>query len=171
MLTLNCALATARFLNVLHRHSDFVGIACRSNMTNSMGSGYIVTNPSGVLKTPCYQVMKLYADHVQPVPVAASVKQKEVDVSACRSEDHKRLVLFFVNAAAEPVELILDLGAYEGFNPATAEVVCDTRDLRQPDLMNHWRAPERVRAIELKVQDGKFTLPALSVAAIECAAK
>jgi alpha-N-arabinofuranosidase len=168
MLTLSCALDTAEFLNVMHNCSDFVGLACRSNMTNSCCSGYIITNGSGVLKTPSYLVMKLYADHYKPVPVEVNAQIKDVDFSACRSDDGKRLTIFAVNSTDAPVEIQLDLNAYPGLTPTGGEVVCDTLDKRQPELMNHWTAPDRVKTVDFNVKGNTLVLPAMSVVAIEC---
>ena len=43
-----------------------------------------------------------------------------------------------------------------------------TLDARQPDVMNHWNAPDRVRTIPLSLAGNRIVLPALSAAAIEC---
>lgn len=171
ILTLQCGLYTGRFMNVLNRCSDFVGIACRSNMTNSLCSGYIVTNQSGVLKTPAYQVMKLYADHFKPIPVDVDAKIKGVDFSACKSDDGKNLTVFAVNSTEEPIQLDLNLNDYLGFVPTGGEVVMDTLDRRQPEIMNHWAAPDRVKAVGINVNGSKLTLPAYSVSAIECSVR
>lgn len=167
MLTLDCALDTAKFLNVLNDCSDFVGLACRSNMTNSACSGYIFTNPGGIIKTPAYHVMKLYADHFKPIPVKVDAKIKGADLSACKSDDGKKLTIFAVNTTDAPIKLELDLSAYPGFSPAESEMVGDTLDRRQPDLMNHWAAPDRVKAMKLTVSGNAVTLPAYSASAIE----
>ena len=52
----------------------------------------------------------------------------------------------------------------------SAEALCDTLDARQPDVMNHWNAPDRVEIIALPPAENKVVLPALSAAAIECKA-
>jgi alpha-L-arabinofuranosidase len=170
-LTLDCALANARYLNLLLRHSDMVEIACRSNMTNSLGSGMIQTIPAGLLKTPCYHVMKLYADHMKPVAVAVEGAPEGVDLAASASQDRKSVCIFAVNTKTEPVELSLDLSAYGGdVKPVAAEIVRDTQDMRQKDVMNHWIAPDRVRTVKVAIPANTITLPALSAAAIECGA-
>lgn len=165
-LTLETALLNARYLNLLMRRSDIVDIACRSNMTNSLGSGMIATSPSGLLKRPSYYVMKLYADHAKPVPVAVENAPEGVDISACTSEDGKSLCVFAVNTKTEPVELTLDPG---GFRPVSGEVVRDTLDERQADVMNHWTVSDRVKTTKLSASGNKVVLPALSASAIECA--
>lgn len=168
-LTLENALFNARYLNLLLRRCDIADIACRSNMTNSLGSGVIETRPSGLLKRPSYYAMKLYAEHAKPVPLDVTGAPEGVDVMACRSEDGKSVCLFAVNTRREPVEMrpgLEEFGA--GFAPRRAETVCDTRDARQPDLSNHWTAPDRVRTVPLAVTPAGATLPALSVTAMEC---
>src|SRR5262249_53705316 len=52
--TLENALACARYHNLLHRHSDLIAIACRSNLTNSFCSGCIQTDNHRLYKTPVY---------------------------------------------------------------------------------------------------------------------
>ncbi len=169
LLTLETALLNARYLNLMLRYSDIVEIACRSNMTNSLGSGIIGTSPAGLYKRPSYHVMKLYADHVKPTAVSVGNVPQGVDVSACMSQGGKSLCIFAVNTKNEPVTLAPDLRAFgPGFRPVAGETVCDTLDGRHPDVMNHWTAPERVRTVKLSASEDKVVLPALSASAIEC---
>jgi alpha-N-arabinofuranosidase len=170
LLTLDYALRNARYLNLLLRRSDVVEIACRSNMTNSFCAGMIQTNPGSLYRAPSYHVMKLYADHIKPIPVSAEGAPEGVDLAACASEDLRSVCVFAVNMNGEPVKLSLDLGAYAAAcKPAASEVVCDSADLRQKDVMNHWAAPDRVRTVKLSLSGNSITLPALSASAIECA--
>jgi len=169
LLTLESALLNARYLNLLMRHSDVVGLACRSNMTNSLGSGMIQTNPAGLYFAPSYYAMKLYADHMKAVPLAVEGALEGVDVAACRSEDGKALCVFAVNMNTEPIQLSLDVSAYgPRFRVVSGEAVCDTQDMRQKDIMNHWTAPERIKTVKLKVARDTIAVPALSVVAVEC---
>jgi alpha-N-arabinofuranosidase len=179
MLTLEGALLNAKYLNLLCRYSNIVDIGCRSNMTNSFCSGIIGTNPAGLLKRPSYHVMRLYADHARPIPLKLGVPPAGVDVVACATEDRRSVCLFAVNTRNEPVVVSLDLAELgESFAPLSAETVCDTLDMRQPDVMNHWTATERVRTVNLPVvanpvrvnpvRANEVTLPALSVSAVTC---
>lgn len=168
MLTLEGAILNARYLNLMGRHSDLVDIGCRSNMTNSFCSGIIGTNPVGLLKRPSYHVMKLYADHAQPIPLAVGPAPEGVDVFASANESRQKLCLFAVNTRPEPVRLSLDLAEFgTGFRPVRVESVSDTLDMRQPDVMNHWTAPARVRTIGTTSQGNDILLPALSISAID----
>jgi alpha-N-arabinofuranosidase len=167
-----CGLFAGRYLNILHKYSNLVDFACRSNITNSFCSGMIQTNAATLYKTPGYHVMKLYAIHSKPVPLSVTGTPEDVDVSACASDDGKKVTIFAVNMKNEPVEIRLDLSEHsEGFVPISGEVVCDTQDRRQLEVMNHFTAPDRVTTVKLEVSGKSIVLPAYSSSAIECAAK
>jgi alpha-N-arabinofuranosidase len=171
MLTLDGALLNARYLNLLCRYSNLVDIACRSNMTNSFCSGIIGTNGSGVLKRPSYFVMQLYADHALPIPLAVGKTPRGVDAVACTDDERKRVCVFAVNSNRDPVKLSLDLDQLgPQLTPLTVDTVCDTLDMRQPDVMNHASVPNRVRTVSRPLAGREITLPALSVSVISCAA-
>jgi alpha-N-arabinofuranosidase len=172
MLTLEGALWNARYLNLLCRHSNVVEIACRSNLTNSFCSGIIGTRPGGLLKRPSYHVMKLYADHAPPIPLATGPAPAGLDVIACTDEPRQTVCVFAVNKRTEPVSLSFDLAELgSSLVPLSAATVRDTRDRRQPDVMNHWSDPDRVKTVDLKVSGTTITLPALSATAIDCGSK
>jgi alpha-L-arabinofuranosidase len=172
MLTLEGAILNARYLNLLCRYSNVVEIGCRSNMTNSFCSGIIGTNAAGLLKRPSYHVMKLYADHALPIPLTVANAPAGVDVIACADVPRRRVTVFAINTTGEPVGLALDLAEFgPRVDPSSIETVCDTRDMRQPDVMNQWAAPDRVRTVIRKVSGAKISLPALSVSAITCGSR
>ena len=128
--TLYTGLYTGQYLNVMQRHSDVVGLACRSNMTNSFGSGMIQTNAADICLSPSYYVMKLYGEHSLPVPLKLKGAPEGLDMTACASEDGQSVCVFVVNTGAEPVSLKLDMSDYgSGFCPVRGEVVCDTDDI------------------------------------------
>ncbi|MCX6224923.1 MAG: hypothetical protein NTV01_09290 [Bacteroidia bacterium] len=169
LMSLSTGLYTGRYLNLLQKYSNVVGLACRSNMTNSYCSGMIQTNPGGLYLTAAYYVMKLYAEHSKPIPVMLEGAPEGVDISACSSDDKTRVCIFAVNTTDQPVPIRLDLTDYgPGFQPAGGEVFCDTQDRRQPDLMNHFDAPDRICTVGLALPESGLTLPALSIVAIEC---
>lgn len=173
--TLGAALKNARYLNLLLRRSDLVGMACRSNLANSHCTGLLMTNAAGMLKPPAYHVMKLYADHAKPIPRGIEDAPEGVDIMGCASEDECSVCLFAVNGNDHPVEIMLEGAGGEagvrgsaGLVLAGGESVCDTRDLRQPDLMNHWAARDRVTTVSLAVIGDRISLPAVSISAVEC---
>ena len=171
-LTLDTALRNARYIHVLMRHCDKVKIACRSNMANSFCGAIIETSPAGVLKRPSYYVMQLYARHVRPVPLKVEQTKGGPDLFACSSEDGKAVVIFAINSRTEPVDWSWKFDGISGaFGAVRAEALCDTQDTRQPDVMNHWSAPDRIKIATLSVAPDKIVLPALSATAIECKVK
>jgi alpha-N-arabinofuranosidase len=166
--TLDCALFEARFLNLLHRNSDIVGMACRSNLANSFCGGTIQTNAAGLYKIPAYHVMKLFRDHSRPAPLTISEVPGWLSVTACASDDHKQITVFAVNARSEPVEVRVELsGLGEDLKIVAGEVVGDTQDRRQIDVANGWDRPDRVGTMPLQFQGEIVTLPAFSAAAVE----
>ncbi|MGI8966240.1 MAG: alpha-L-arabinofuranosidase C-terminal domain-containing protein, partial [Limisphaerales bacterium] len=167
--TLETALLNARYFNLMMRHGDKTDIACHSNMANSFGSGIIETTPAGLLKRPSYHVMQLYAQHAKAIPLPIESATEGLDLFACGSENKKSLVIFAVNSKTEPVECSLKFNGFENSaRIASAEALQDAQDARQPDVMNHWSAPDRVKIIRLSPVENKIALPALSVTAIEC---
>jgi alpha-L-arabinofuranosidase len=168
MLTLGSALLNGRYLHVLMRHSDKVEIACRSNLANSYAGAIIETSPAGLLKRPSYYLMQLYARHAKPIPLRLEQSNNALDLFACASPDGKSLCLFAINPGSEPVPLSC---RFEGFaaplHEVSSEILCDTLDARQPDVMNHWEAPERVKLVPLPAPHGQLVLPAFSVSAVE----
>lgn len=168
--TLEVALMNARYLNLMMRHCDKVKIACRSNLANSYCGAIIETSPTGtgVLKRPSYHVMDLYANRALPRPLRLKPSDERVDVFAATTDDKSKVVLFAVNPKPElaPVSVALS-GFAKVMHPWKVEAVCDTRNARQPDVMNHWEAPERVRIVVLPITNDTVTLPPLSATAIQ----
>ena len=170
--TLATALLNARYLHVMMRHADKVKIGCRSNLANSFCGAIIETTPSGVLKRPSYYIMELYARHAKPRPLGIETPKDGPDMFACGSQDKKSFVIFAINSTVKPVTWEVSFDGFGGMAHVTsAESVCDQLAAGQPDVMNHWNAPERVRIKALSVSHNSVVLPPLSATAIECTAK
>jgi len=169
--TLGCALFEGRFLNVLHRHSDSVALACRSNMANSFCGGTIQTSAAGLYRTPSFQVLAMYRAHTKPVPlkVAAGIPAL-IDATACASEDRTAVTVFVVNTRKEAVPVVLDLSEFgPGFAVRGGEIVKDVREMGQIDVVNGFADPKRVVRAKIDAGSGNaVTLPPLSIAAIDC---
>jgi alpha-N-arabinofuranosidase len=171
-MTLSNALHNAAYLNLLMRHSDKVEIACRSSMANSFCGGVIETSPSGLLKRPGYHALQLYARHAKPIPLRLESPKDGPDFFSCASEDRKSVAIFAVNSKPEPREYSLGFTGFDGpVQIVKAETLRDTLNARQPDVMNHWETPNRIKIVELPLAADKIALPALSVTAIECAVR
>jgi len=168
---LRCALFEAQFLNVLHRHSEYVVLACRSNMTNSFNAGTIQTNAAGLYRTPGFLTMEMFRRHSRPVPLRlAADLPAGIDATACADEDRSGATVFLVNPRSAPVRVALDLTDFgPGFVVKGGEVVKDSQDRRQADIVNGFADPQRVVRVRIEPGDGTVvTLPALSVAAVDC---
>ena len=169
--TLEAALRNASYLNLLLRHADKVRMACRSNLANSYCGAIIETgvSGSGVLRRASFYAMELYSHHAKPIPLWLEHFNAPLDTVACGSEDRRSAVLFVVNLKPEPLQLGV---AFEGFpgrvHVTKADALCDTLNAAQPDVMNHWNRPDRVRIVPLTTSEDRVSLPGLSATAVEC---
>jgi alpha-L-arabinofuranosidase len=168
MATLGGALMNARYLHVMMRHSDKVELACRSNLANSYCGAIIETGTggSGVLKRPSFYVMKLYARHAKPIPLRLDQNGEDLDLFACASADRRTMVIFAVNSKPQAIEFSFEFNG-RPVGGLKAEALCDSRGAGQPDIMNHWQAPERVKIVPVPTTGNRIILPPLSAAAIE----
>jgi alpha-L-arabinofuranosidase len=166
-MTLQNALLNAHYLNLLMRHSDRVEMACRSSIANSFCGGVLQTSPSSLLKRPGYYALQLYARRAQPVPLRVDQSVSGLDVCACSSEDKNYGAIFAVNPRAEPVECSFQFAGFNGTVRLTkAETLGDTLDARQPEIINHWGNPERIKIMSRVLPTGNITMPAFSVTAL-----
>ena len=114
--------------------------------------------------------MRLYARFAQPVPLWHATAGDRLDVVASGTEDRHSAVVFAINLKSEAAELRLD---FAGFNPPlrvlSANSVCDTRQAGQPEVMNHWNVPDRVKTLPLATESNRVLLPPLSATAVVCA--
>jgi alpha-N-arabinofuranosidase len=169
-MTLSAALLNARYLHVLMRHSDKVEIACRSNMANSYCGAIYETSPGGfgLLKRPSYYIMQLYARHAKVIPLHLEGQAADLDLFACASADKKSITLFAINTQPKPVNCSLEFTDFNGtLLPVRAETVGDVLNAGQPDVMNHWGNPERVKAVAHRPSGNSLELPRLSATAVE----
>jgi hypothetical protein len=114
--------------------------------------------------------MQLYARHAKPLPLRSDQSKDGPDVFASASADKKTLAVFCVNTKDEPVPWSFQPDGFAGqLHIVSVEAVCDARDARQPDVVNHWEAPERIKTAPLPFSQNSVLLPALSATAIECA--
>jgi alpha-L-arabinofuranosidase len=169
--TLEAALLNARYLNLMLRHSDRVKMACRSNLANSYCGAIIETGicGSGVLRRASFYTMKLYSQYAKPIPLWVEQFNDRLDLVACGSEDRKAAVVFAVNLKPEPVELSVTLDGFPGKpHVMEAQALCDTLQAGQPDVINHWNTPDRLKIISVPTNHDSVNLPGLSAAAIVC---
>jgi hypothetical protein len=143
-------------------------MACRSSIANSFCGGVLETSPSGLLKRPGYYALQLYARHAQPVPLRIDQSANGLDVCACSSKDKNSGAIFAVNPKPEPIECSFEFAGFSGTVRLTkAETLGDALDARQPEIINCWANPQRIKIMPMALSTGRITMPALSVTAIE----
>lgn len=107
LLTLGNALSLARYQNLLHRYSDLVEIANRSNLADSFGSGAIQSGPGWLYFTPTYYCQGLYQRAAGSFALkidrdsSQSPYLQEPDLDATVSPDGRILRIYAVNSTAD----------------------------------------------------------------------
>ncbi len=148
--TLENALACARYHNLLHRHSDLVTIANRSNLINSFCSGILQVDNHRLYRTPTYFAQQLYATRAGRTALkleSTLPAQIAPDLSATLSANGDEVILFAVNDGPDVVTRPLDLSAF-GRSGQELDVwtLADRDASGEPDVTNSFADPERVSA-------------------------
>ena len=151
LLTLGNALSLSRFQNMMHRYSDWIEIANRSNLSDSFGSGVLVPGPGSLYRTPSYYSQQLYQRAAGSIPLKIErnsplpLYAHEPDLDATLTPDGKTLRLYGVNSTSEPRAVRFELGPDLGSVESGKIFVLRDRD-QQPDseAMNSRDDPERV---------------------------
>lgn len=171
--TLENALSCSRYHNLMHRHCDIMEIANRSNLADSFCSGIIQTNNRTLFKTPAYYAQEMYAAYAGQTPLRITLDvdlpaDPELDASATLSKDAKRLAIFVVNHTPRSQCRAIDLREWMPVDPhVEVRTLLDTAQAGEPDAVNSWREPERIRTQpgETTVVDSRcnHTFPPLSL--------
>lgn len=175
LMTLENALACARYHNLLHRYADLVEIANRSNLINSFGSGIIQTDNHRLYKTPTYYAQALYAALAgdMPLRIESNVPPNlGLDLSATLDTRKGQVVLFAVNDTLEDLTSPLDLSAFSrGGQRADVWTLTDRERAGEPDVRNSFGDPERisVRRSVFRAAHSRFEyrFPALSLTVLQ----
>jgi alpha-N-arabinofuranosidase len=148
--SLGGALSCARYRNLMHAHCDFVTVANRSNLVNSLCAGAIQTDQRGLYLTPTYHVDRLYAtlagDRVLCVDGSGS---QDLDISATfRSAPQPMLTLFVVNAGPGACRLRVDVSELAPHGEARSWTLADSAGAGEPQAVNSFLEPERIAPVE-----------------------
>jgi Alpha-L-arabinofuranosidase C-terminal domain len=115
------ALANALAVNAIQRDGR-LPITCSANCLqpdgqndNGWDQGLLFLNPSQVWLQPPGYVTQMISRNYQPLVVKAESPDRDIDVSATRSEDGKTLVLQVVNIGEKAAVLPLKIS---GFDPS-----------------------------------------------------
>jgi alpha-N-arabinofuranosidase len=156
--TLDNALQCARFHNYMHRNSDIIEIAIRSNLTGSFCGGALQADNARLYKTPVYYTQSLYGNHQQAHPLTIKRELNGegavelLDISATLSTDGKDLSIFAVNDNESSAALQWDISQL-GDSIAEARVwtLGATEQSGSRDVTNSFLHPTRVAVSETKI--------------------
>jgi alpha-N-arabinofuranosidase len=176
--TLGNALSISRFLNLMQRYADLVEIANRSNFADSRGSGFLVTGPGWIYKSPAYYAQQMYARAAGAYPLRVERSSKlawhlqEPDLSASISADGKKLRIYAVNSTLDPLPRNFQL---EGFNTVVAGgtviTLEDHAHAGTSEVMNSRDDHERIslvsRPAELRGTRFEYTFGPLTITLLE----
>jgi alpha-L-arabinofuranosidase len=179
LMTLGNALACSRYHNLLHRNSDLVEIANRSNLINSFGSGIIQVDNHRLYKTATYHAQWLYANLAGDRPLRIDSEMPAsvgVDLSATWNDKSGEVTLFAVNASSETIHRNVDVSAF-GTKPRTIQVwkLADRDRAGETDVRNDFADPERISIQRSSLRAVRpnfvFEFPALSMTVLRFASR
>jgi len=158
LLTMGNALSLSRYQNLLHRYSDLVEIANRSNLSDSLGSGVLQPGPAWLYFTPAYYSQGLYQRAAGSFPLkieranSLSFYLQEPDVDATLSPDGKMLRIYAVNSTDDTRRVRFHLHALLGsVNGGEVFVLGDSDPKPDSEAMNSHDQPHRVTVRTRKV--------------------
>jgi alpha-N-arabinofuranosidase len=151
LLTLGNALGCSRYQNLLHRYSDLVEIANRSNLTDSFGSGILEPGPGWLYLAPTYYAQKLYQRAAGSYPLQIQRSNRlgrylaEPDLDATLTGEGDTLRLYGVNSTGSDRTVRFDLDKTLGvIRSGEKFVLHDTAAKPESEAMNTRDAPQRV---------------------------
>jgi alpha-N-arabinofuranosidase len=151
LMTMGNALSCSRYQNMMHRHSDLVEIANRSNLSDSFGSGAIQPGPGWLYLTPTYYSQGLYQRAAGSFPLkidrtsSLSFFLQEPDLDATLSPDGKTLRIYAVNSTDDMRKVRFRLKPPLGaVRAGEALVLGDGNPTPDSEAMNSRDQPTRV---------------------------
>ncbi|MGA8100770.1 MAG: alpha-L-arabinofuranosidase C-terminal domain-containing protein, partial [Candidatus Acidiferrales bacterium] len=158
LLTLGNALTLSRYQNMMHRYSDLVEIANRSNLSDSFGSGAIQPGPGWLYLTPAYYSQGLYQRAADSFPLkidrssSPSFYLQEPDLDATLSSDGGRLRIYGVNSTPAPRKVEFHLNSsLRSVETGESFVLGDTNPNPDSEAMNSHDQPNRIAVTTAKV--------------------
>ncbi len=162
--TMRDAITTALTLDIFHRNSHLVGMACVAQTVNVLNSLFLTCGDKCV-RTPNYDVFLMYKVHQggKALTLERAHKSEPGDLFAFASKKTEVISLNLVNTDMKSVkEAELDFGTDVVF--LKAEVLAGD----SPDAYNSFEQPDRIRKKEAKKPERngaiyKLTVPAASI--------
>jgi len=163
LMTMGNALSCSRYQNMMHRYSDLVEIANRSNLSDSFSSGVIQPGPGWLYLTPTYYSQGLYQRAAGSFPLKVDRSSslpfylQEPDLDATLSPDGKTLRIYAVNSTGERRKVKFHLNPSLG-SVQTGDVFVLSDSTPNPDseAMNSHDEPNRVA---VKTRKANFSGP------------
>jgi alpha-L-arabinofuranosidase len=159
LLTLGNALSLSRYQNLLHRFSDLVEIANRSNFSDSFGSGVIQPGPGWIYFTPAYFSQSLYQRAAGATPLKIERENplpfylREPDLDASLSADGKTLLIYAVNSTRDMRSVAFHLDSRLGsVSSGRVFVLKDSNEEVDSEAMNSRDDRDRVRVFAQTAQ-------------------
>jgi alpha-L-arabinofuranosidase len=154
LMTLANALNVSRYQSLLHRYSDLVEIANRSNLTDSFGSGAIQTGSGWMYFTPAYYSQRLYQRAAGSFPLkilrnnSLPFYLQEPDLDATLSQDGKTLRIYAVNSTPNRRRIRFRLDSQLGETDAgKVFVLTDGNATPDSEAMNSRDDPTRIHML------------------------
>jgi alpha-N-arabinofuranosidase len=176
--TLGNALSVSRYLNLLQRNADLVEIANRSNFADSFGSGFVLSGPGWIYKSPAYYAQQLYARAAGTYPLRMERSSplawqlREPDLSASLRSDGKTLLIYAVNSTLEAVSTTIHLDGFRAsVRGGTVHTLDDREHAMTSEVMNSRDDPGRIslrtRQAEISGSQFNFSFQPLTVTLLE----
>ena len=156
LLTLGNALSCSRYQNLMHRYSELVEIAIRSNLSDSFGSGILQPGLGWLYLSPTYYSQMLYQRATGSFPLeirrssTLAPHLREPDLSATLSQDGSTLRIFAVNSTAETRRSRIQLDGLGEVTGGEVFLLSDRDHAGDSEVMNSHDDPGRVGISERK---------------------
>ena len=151
LMTMGNALTCSRYQNMMHRYSDLIEFANRSNLSDSFGSGVLEPGPGWLYFTPTYYSQTLYQRAAGSFPLkiertgSLSFYLQEPDLDATLSPDGKTLRIYAVNSTGETRKVRFHLNPKLGsVGAGQAYVLGDSEPTADSEAMNSHDEPNKV---------------------------
>jgi alpha-N-arabinofuranosidase len=121
------AMFMAAGLNAFHRAAPLVRIGSKAAVVNV--DGVIDRHTDTAVRTPAYDVFRLFNEGHLPNAVAVEVANDDVDVSALADDESSRVTVHLVNASHEPTPVELTVDGHDAGSVAIVTTIVPREEL------------------------------------------
>lgn len=163
------ALSHAVVLNAVRKMNGFVQLDSPANALqpylqndNGWDQGQIFFNSSMSWCQPPYYAQQMAASHHQPLLINSVSSNRNINMTATRSEDGRTVVLHIVNTSSNDISVDIDIKNAGNISNIRRVSLCgDLADINTP------HEPEKIIPQETELQDMQMTLEAKSYTVLE----